>query len=187
MDLRREIFISQINYTILRMLGKMSKKKQTEQDKREIRNSYRELTADTKDSRPMLLQEDQLVLNDKIKQADALFSNVRGASEAVLDAEFLVGLSEIAAEKAKKLQMGQATFEVADYIGKLKQLIENDDEHWNCLQEPTKQICHLVPISGFMFGPIEVDVKEKVKKVTAKLVKSTIVNTAQQVSKCAYF
>jgi hypothetical protein len=35
-----------------------------------------------------------------------------------LDAEFLVGLSKIAPE-SKKLQMGQATFEVADYIGKL--------------------------------------------------------------------
>jgi non-structural maintenance of chromosomes element 4 len=108
---------------------------------------------------------------------------VRTTSVANLDSRLLVTTSDLAKLKARNMTLGDAAFNVDEYIarlvafmggrhqlpGRLNDPRERDDNmDWALLGQTATEISRRPPTLGFMLGPLSVEKKER--KVTRRQV-----------------
>jgi non-structural maintenance of chromosomes element 4 len=102
---------------------------------------------------------------------------VRTTSVANLDSKLLVTASDLAKQKARNIELGDAAFNVDEYITKLVEYMggrNNIDsaeanEHaldWAKLGKLAMGICRRPPTMGFVLGPLSVE--KKVRKVARR-------------------
>jgi hypothetical protein len=105
---------------------------------------------------------------------------VRTTGTANLDSRLLVTASDLAKQKARNMKLGDAAFNVDEYVAKLvalmggRHLVGQDDRDredsmdWAELGRLSMGICRRPPTIGFMLGPLSVEKKER--KVTRRQV-----------------
>lgn len=166
----------------------MSKKKQTLEEKRIIREKYRTLAAETDERKAELINGPFEDLHNLILRTDALYSEVKKPQEAVLDSALLSKAVDIAAQRAKRVKMGDLEFDPDEYVSKVITCLgmrNGGTPDWDSLRLKAKSLCLLTPVIGFMYGPISVELKEKApKKAAPKLVKSAIITGTEEVLDC---
>ncbi|KAJ3304047.1 nuclear protein [Kappamyces sp. JEL0829] len=143
------------------------RQRQSLSEKRELRMEYRKLTTETEDDRTEFMNGSANDLLLHMKKADHLFKKVIETQEAVLDGQFLLKTADIAAEKARKMKMGEGSFDVAAFANKLRNMIAfTDGEHyqseWEFVRDYSKKT----------LGAISVEPKDKAeRKKAVRLVK----------------
>jgi non-structural maintenance of chromosomes element 4 len=95
---------------------------------------------------------------------------------ANLDSRLLVSTSDLAKTKARNMVLGDAAFNVDEWVAKCiwyaggrhrsrsrLLLVEDHEENmdWAALGRLSLGICHRVPTIGFMLGPLSVEKKER--------------------------
>ena len=88
--------------------------------KRQIRAGYRQLIYNTDSRRAELVAGESADLLAGLSQANQLFTSVKTAQEASLDSTFLLHAAAMGAEKASQLRMDGGSFELNEYISKIK-------------------------------------------------------------------
>jgi non-structural maintenance of chromosomes element 4 len=101
---------------------------------------------------------------------------VRTTSVANLDSKLLVTTSDLAKIKARNIELGDAAFNVDEYITKLVEYMGGrhhidgePNEHvldWAKLGKLAMGICRRPPTMGFVLGPLSVE--KKVRKVAKR-------------------
>jgi non-structural maintenance of chromosomes element 4 len=101
---------------------------------------------------------------------------VRTTSVANLDSKLLVTASDLAKQKARNIELGDAAFNVDEYITKLIEYMGGrtniDGEpnenalDWAKLGKLAMGICRRPPTIGFILGPLSVE--KKVRKVARR-------------------
>ncbi|KAJ3006825.1 nuclear protein [Thoreauomyces humboldtii] len=163
---------------------------QSEEDRRRLRQRYRELNSYMDDNRNQI---DTMQLIDQVRRADSLFKNVYTTHEATLDSSVLIKAAELGVTKAQRMRLDGGSFNIDDWMGKLvvkmngrrggqvhdqqrQQQQEEEEEEvtldWHALG-PTATRCLLrVPTIDFMLGPLSVEAKTRaVNRKPNRLVK----------------
>ena len=102
---------------------------------------------------------------------------VRTTSVANLDSRLLVTTSDLAKLKARNMTLGDAAFNVDEYIARLVSFMggrhhlraagrnepreRDEDMDWASLGHTAMGICRRPPTVGFMLGPLSVEKKER--------------------------
>jgi hypothetical protein len=102
---------------------------------------------------------------------------VRTTSVANLDSRLLVTTSDLAKLKARNMTLGDAAFNVDEYIARLVSFMggrhhlraagrnepreRDEDMDWTSLGHAAMGICRRPPTVGFMLGPLSVEKKER--------------------------
>src|SRR5579859_1422478 len=100
---------------------------------------------------------------------------VRTTALANLDSRLLVTTSDLAKTKARNMKLGDAAFNVDEYVAKLvsymggrhhlqngpTQRAHDDEMDWTTLGHLAQGICRRAPTLGFMLGPLSVEKKER--------------------------
>jgi non-structural maintenance of chromosomes element 4 len=127
-----------------------------------------------------------------VETADEIFENegmslvtqsnvVRNTSTANLDSRLLVTTSDLAKHKARNMKLGDAAFNVDEYVVKLVSFMggrpintareyrdrdREDNMDWTSLGKVAMGIGRRPPTIGFMLGPLSVEKKER--KITKR-------------------
>jgi non-structural maintenance of chromosomes element 4 len=138
----------------------------------------------TIESRAELLKAGNNGIKNTIEQADEIFERdgkvlcrvgliiVRTTSVANLDSKLMVMTSDLAKVKARNMKLGDAAFNVDEFVTKLVSYMggrhhndtqrERDDSmDWAGLGRMALGICRRPPTIGFMLGPLSVEKKER--------------------------
>jgi non-structural maintenance of chromosomes element 4 len=98
---------------------------------------------------------------------------VRTTGTANLDSKLLVNSTDLAHKRARNVNLGDATFNVDEYVSKLvsfmggRHLVGNNDRgredsmDWAELGRVAMGICRRPPTMGFILGPLSVEKKER--------------------------
>lgn len=98
---------------------------------------------------------------------------VRTTAVANLDSRLLVTASDLAKHKARNMKLGDAAFNVDEYVNKLvsfmggRHYIGGDDRDredsmdWAELGRVATGVCRRPPTIGFVLGPLSVEKKER--------------------------
>ena len=104
--------------------------------------------------------------------------SVRTTSVANLDSKLLVTTSDLAKHKARNMKLGDAAFNVDEFVARLVSFMggrhrleddridREDSNDWAALGHVAMGICRRPPTIGFMLGPLSVEKKER--KVTKR-------------------
>ncbi|KAI8910936.1 Nse4 C-terminal-domain-containing protein [Gorgonomyces haynaldii] len=143
---------------------------QTLDEKRLLRMEYRSIIQETEAEQQNLVLGDAQWIMSKLDQAERLFGSVETVQEATLDSQLLLLSAEISNKKIQKMGMGGFSFE--EYIDRLKQLSRSDTGlDWTLLAEKTQKHCRMAPKPSFMYGPLEIQLKERTVRQQRRLVK----------------
>jgi len=106
---------------------------------------------------------------------------VRSPSVANLDSRLLVNTSDLAKAKVRNMKLGDAAFNVDEFVAKLVSFMggrhrfrgtvqaegrDEDNMDWAKVGHMASTICRRPPTIGFMLGPLSVEKKER--KVTKR-------------------
>ena len=93
---------------------------QDDNEKREIRRQYRILHEQINENRINVLVPDDNTLQEAVDRTTDLFKNVKTTAEATLDSEVLITTTDLAAKKARLLQVGDFSLSLQHYMDKLR-------------------------------------------------------------------
>ncbi|KAK1164716.1 hypothetical protein AOXY_G15092 [Acipenser oxyrinchus oxyrinchus] len=142
-------------------------------NRRMIRHQYRELINNVQQNREDLLSPHNNKLTEALEEANKLFTNVRQAREAALDAQFLVIATNLGKEKASQLHSDITVFDpvtfaefLLSFMG-LNRLEGDDDDDdgagflprdaWHRLGREAEQCFKKSPSFHYMLGSFEPD------------------------------
>ncbi|KAK4056945.1 hypothetical protein OIO90_001845 [Microbotryomycetes sp. JL221] len=116
-------------------------------------------------------------IGNTIKSANKLFKQVTSTGEAVLDAHVLLAASGAAALKARALKLDANAFDTVEFINRLHKFMGGKSQNrrqstqavqplekdlkWSRIGRVLASESRRVPTCDFMFGPLEIQVKEK--------------------------
>lgn len=160
---------------------------QSQQERKELRDRYRHLmTLVTHEGEEALLRDRQKVtddegLKDAIDKADALFSSVKHAEEAVLDAQVCKQISRMCRQRAEGFSTNVQGFHPQEYADKLIAIMNGSrDENgvaiipqpnWVQLGQATKTLFARGPSLHYINGALaETKVEKKGQAVKQKRV-----------------
>ncbi|KII92185.1 hypothetical protein PLICRDRAFT_104315 [Plicaturopsis crispa FD-325 SS-3] len=162
-------------------------------EKRDVRKKYRTLqkSAEDQQANPNDYTAEDLV--EQVRDADELFSKVKGPQEATLDSDFLVKMSNLGAQKARQMKSAGSSFDMDDFISKLitfmggrKQIggglpddsdVENGNDgdaplDWDKIGRKALAKSRRVPAMDFMLGPLSIEQKKRAPVKRSKLEKN---------------
>ncbi|CCL98449.1 uncharacterized protein FIBRA_00447 [Fibroporia radiculosa] len=163
---------------------------QDPEEKRNVRRGYRALRKETENSKGNVneLSTDQLV--ERVHNADKLFEMVKGPSEATLDSDILVQLTQATTAKARAMKSGSGAFDVDDFITRLITFMGGRKNHlpddydsdagedyadgpldWARVGRRALVYSHRAPAIDFMLGPLSIEQKKRTIAKRAKLEK----------------
>ncbi|XP_022091752.1 non-structural maintenance of chromosomes element 4 homolog A-like [Acanthaster planci] len=141
--------------------------------RRQLRQDYRNLIAETQRNRQDLIQPESDGLKNTLDRADTLFTQVtksKCSREAALDAQLMVLVSSLGHEQAQKLHSDFHTFDPSEFAEKLitfmgDRRIRNEEgerrnvpfpkEGWSKLGRAAKSCFRRAPAFHFMLGSFE--------------------------------
>ncbi|XP_038070924.1 non-structural maintenance of chromosomes element 4 homolog A-like [Patiria miniata] len=141
--------------------------------RRQLRQDYRTLIAETQRNRQDLIQPESDGLKDTLDRADTLFTQVTKSKcprEAALDSHLMVLVSSLGNERAQKLHTDFHTFDPKEFAEKLVSFmgdrrIPNEEgerrnvpfpkEGWSKLGQAAKACFRRAPAFHFMLGSFE--------------------------------
>ncbi|KAG0037248.1 nuclear protein [Podila clonocystis] len=136
--------------------------------KRQIRQQYRELINDTEANRKELMEPSNNGLLENVDRANKLYRSVFGTHEATLDAKLLVMSADLGMQKAKHLRMGQGGFDETEYVTRLINKmgghdVENEQQglDWSKIGRMAVKWTRRVPTMDFMLGPMSIEHKSR--------------------------
>ncbi|XP_033633644.1 non-structural maintenance of chromosomes element 4 homolog A-like isoform X1 [Asterias rubens] len=153
--------------------------------RRQLRQDYRSLIAETQKNREELISPDSNGLSETLRRADNLFTQVakiKCSREAALDSGLMLLVSSLGKERAQKLHTDFNTFEPTEFAEKLitfmsDRRIRNDQgdrnapfpkEGWSKLGQTAKSCFRRAPAFHFILGSFERgECPAKKKKQTA--------------------
>ncbi|KAG0049098.1 nuclear protein [Gryganskiella cystojenkinii] len=153
-------------------------KERLKDEKRKIRQQYRQLITDTEVRRKELMDPNNNELLVNVDKANTLYKNVFGTHEATLDAKLLVLSADLGMQKAKYLRMGQGGFDETEYLTKLVNVmggheVENDDRglDWAKMGRMAAKWTRKAPTMDFMLGPMAIEHKTRQMKQRTRVVR----------------
>ncbi|KAJ3152357.1 nuclear protein [Geranomyces michiganensis] len=160
--------------------GRDLQTQQPAEERRRVREGYRDLLAETEANKNEISTED---LMDTIQKANSFFGSVCATHEATLDSKLLIVASDIGVQKAHRMRLDGGSFAIDDWIGKLTvkmhaQEAEADDDEgmnldWNALGKLATRCLSRVPTIDFMLGPLAIEPKQRTQtRRVEKLVKN---------------
>lgn len=150
------------------------------EDSRKLRQEYRELTEDVKNTKNELLKPDNEELTTKVKQANLLFDKVTGVREGALDARFMAISVQLGVQKAAQMQTDLISFKPLDFMEKLvarmggsyadeqENLVEMPEEGWNSLIKKPSDYFNIIPSLSPMLGVCSYSPKKIIRKSNDK-------------------
>jgi hypothetical protein len=156
---------------------------QPDQERRRIRQQYRDLIQTTEEHREDLIhQAEGNQIMDGLNRANDLYRQVRTTQEAALDSRFLLMTADLGAKRGETLRKRQFDLQeflgrVARYVGDQRRNIDGDDDdekqddlQWSMLGDLACRFMAPVPHATFLLGPLAVDapVKKAVKPRAAR-------------------
>ncbi|KAF5354674.1 hypothetical protein D9756_005397 [Leucocoprinus leucothites] len=151
------------------------------EEKRTLRQDYRKLASKIEgyQGNPASLGIEEL--REQLDAADKLFQKVMGPSEATLDSHFLLMASNMGAQKARAMKSGTGTFDVDEFIIKLRNFMngglksdavpaEDDEDEseynvetskldWDRVGRLALAKSRRAPALTFMLGPLSIEQK----------------------------
>jgi hypothetical protein len=135
-------------------------------------------------------------LRTKVSHLSIALTLVRTTTVANLDSKLLVTTSDLAKRKARNMKLGDAAFNIDEYVAKLvtfmggrhhiqgqaRNRADDDDMDWASLGRVAMGISRRPPTMDFLLGPLSVekkDTKARTKKVTN--LKAAVVIRPQEV------
>ena len=101
---------------------------QDDNEKREIRRQYRILHEQINENRTNVLVPDDNTLQEAVDRTTDLFKNVKTTAEATLDSEVLITTMDLAAKKARLLQVGDFSLSLQHYLDRLRLYLGHDND-----------------------------------------------------------
>lgn len=103
---------------------------QNPEERRQVRKGLRNLFSKLHDSRSEYLQPNSKGLQETLKEADALYKNVKQTAEATIDSRLLVETADLSYRKINNLTLGDAStgIDVDDFITKCIGFMKQGDE-----------------------------------------------------------
>ncbi|KYQ99770.1 hypothetical protein DLAC_03715 [Tieghemostelium lacteum] len=142
-------------------------KQQILNERRAIRKEYRKLITHTQASRSDLVNPESKGLLEVLEKGEDLYRKVDHAREAALDSEFLSLTSQYGLEQVQSLKITLTNFNSLVFMNRVKdRLNESEDDltdAWTKLGASVKNIYNPTPLFDFMYGPMELEIKEKKK------------------------
>ncbi|RKO83754.1 Nse4 C-terminal-domain-containing protein [Blyttiomyces helicus] len=169
----------------------------TAEEQRKLKAGYRELqalaegegasfgarTMEREDRAELLKPENgALVLENLVKQNE-LFKNVKNTQDAALDSRLLVTTADIAFQRARRMKVDGAAFDINDFASKVMAKLNASDGDgrgadgdgvldWDAVGRIAARRLRRSVVCDFMLGPLAVQHKKRGEiKRTAKLVK----------------
>jgi hypothetical protein len=110
----------------------------------------------------------------------------------------LVTTSDLAKQKARNVKLGDAAFNIDEFVAKLvsfaggrhrrRHIVDEDDREdsmdWAGLGRLSLGICRRAPTIGFMLGPLSVEKKERNKIVRRQVERKENVNVVRPQEVC---
>ncbi|KAI8586561.1 Nse4 C-terminal-domain-containing protein [Geranomyces variabilis] len=160
--------------------GRDLQTQQPAEERRRVREGYRDLLAETEANRNDMTTE---ALMNTIQKANSFFGSVCATHEATLDSKLLIVASDIGVQKAHRMRLDGGSFAIDDWIGKLTVKMngqegeEGDDEganlDWHALGKLATRCLSRVPTIDFMLGPLAIEPKQRTQnRRVEKLVKN---------------
>ncbi|KAI8379116.1 Nse4 C-terminal-domain-containing protein [Radiomyces spectabilis] len=156
--------------------------RQNKDERREIRQLYRELITKTEESKRDLTDAANNGLIRTLEKANALYSKVRNTQEATLDSKLLVLSAGLGAQKARNLRLDHQLFNIDEFVSKIKTLgrtaeadLDDDNEShldWKCIGIRAIQYGKRARTIDFMLGPLSVERKQRRVTRQVRLVKN---------------
>ncbi|KAI5303372.1 hypothetical protein KEM56_007619 [Ascosphaera pollenicola] len=100
---------------------------QSPEERRKVRQQYRNLVAEMNDSRAEYLKASSHQLDDAVEQANELFHNVKQTSDATVDSRFLVSAADLSLKRITQAVLGDATasIDVDEFVSKCISYMRN--------------------------------------------------------------
>jgi non-structural maintenance of chromosomes element 4 len=128
---------------------------------------------------------------NKVSHLSIALTLVRTTTVANLDSKLLVTTSDLAKHKARNMKLGDAAFNIDEYVAKLvtfmgghhyiqgqaRNRADDDEMDWASLGRVAMGICRRPPTMDFLLGPLSVEKKE----LKARTKKQTNLNNADVV------
>ncbi|PWN47094.1 hypothetical protein IE53DRAFT_321835 [Violaceomyces palustris] len=170
--------------------------------KRELRREYRELIAQTEETKRNLAAHKPEDLKRLIQRGDDLYGKVVAPTEGVLDSRSLLNMSEIGAQMARAMKMDVDAFDVEEYLSRLARWIggssrasggimnhgDDDDEEgqgcndwdWDKLGRLAAKYSRRAPTMDFLLGPLQVEQKTRKAVTRQRLDRNAVAEVAPQ-------
>ncbi|KAI9363334.1 Nse4 C-terminal-domain-containing protein [Pilaira anomala] len=155
--------------------------KQSDEERRELRIQYRQLTEDALEKRRELVAHNSGDgLLRIVSKSNVLFKNVKNTQEAVLDSRFLVLASDLNSQKTQSIQIGEDTeINLDELVAKIITASSEGPNHregvcldWELLGQRASTFGKRVHTMDFMLGPLSVQRKEIRKSKAVRLTKN---------------
>jgi hypothetical protein len=164
-------------------------------ERRKLRQSYRMIIENTTVNKHEFIQPESDKLIQALQTADELFANVKMPREAALDTEFMGLASKLGAEQISKLQTGFRSYNIYDYVLKLRAMLSvaelGADQDaadmqldWTKLEKSVRPVYKTIPPASFMYGTLSLEIPQKKKKartvrekLAAKVTPEDVVDT----------
>ncbi|KAF8345941.1 Nse4 C-terminal-domain-containing protein [Amanita rubescens] len=164
---------------------------QNPEEKREVRQNYRNLAKVIDEHQANLNDNSAEVLAKHITHADELFLRVKGPQEAALDSALLLKASSMGAQKARAMKSGSGNFDIDEFVSKLitymggRRTLEDQDPDdsdveqdgdapldWERIGRKALAKSHRAPVPSFMLGPLSLEQKKRTTGKRSKLEKN---------------
>ncbi|KAI8056378.1 Nse4 C-terminal-domain-containing protein [Thamnidium elegans] len=155
--------------------------KQCEEERRELRIKYRQLTEEALEKRRELVAQDSGDgLLRFVSKSNVLFKNVKNTQEAVLDSKFLVLASDLNSQKTQSIQIGDSVeVNLDELVAKVITFSSEGPNHiadtcldWELIGQKASTFGKRVHTMDFMLGPLSFQRKELKRTRTGKLTKN---------------
>jgi hypothetical protein len=144
-------------------------------ERRKLRQSYRMIIENTTVNKHEFIQPESDKLIQALQTADELFANVKMPREAALDTEFMGLASKLGAEQISKLQTGFRSYNIYDYVLKLRAMLSvaelGADQDaadmqldWTKLEKSVRPVYKTIPPASFMYGTLSLEIPQKKKE-----------------------
>lgn len=124
---------------------------QTQQEKAILRQEYRELWKYTVSHRDEIINHDGMdMYSENVDRQDKLFTEVKGATEYVMDLNQLNLMSDLGVEQARMISEQSKKFTAYDFVNRILNTqrfkANNTGIHWAELGRSTAKYFHVTPM-----------------------------------------
>ncbi|WFD33328.1 hypothetical protein MCUN1_000141 [Malassezia cuniculi] len=134
------------------------------EEQRELRKEYRALLASAQNTQRHLPESTIQDLGDLVQLGDDLYTKVKAPTEGLLDARFLLKMSDMGAEMTRNMRLDANAFDIDELLQRVVQYMGDGEPttwDWDRLGMLAAQNSHRAPTCDFLLGPLQVQPKQR--------------------------